>query len=166
MSLANQIIGDLNVRGNISSQTLTIPNVTVTDAMVAAAADIAATKLEHQYEKEYAQESATAAADESRVIHVVHGTTATLISFKVGSVAVAVGNSTVTVDLKKNGTTMLTGVITLDTANTVRVVEEASLSVTAMVAGDVLEVVIDATIGTGTLPKGVFCEAVIREDAI
>ena len=118
----------------------------------------------HRHRAVYAQESATAGADESRVVHVVYGATGVIKAFKAGSVSVAVGDSVVTVDLKKNGASVLSDPVTLDNSATIRTVIAAALSTTALVAGDVLEVVIDATVGTGTLPNGVFCYVEILED--
>ena len=53
----------------------------------------------------------------------------------------------------------------------VRIVEErtnaveATLSVTTLTDNDLLEVVIDGTIGTGTLPTGVFGDLRVKEKA-
>ena len=137
---------------------------TVNDADLAASANLDATKMRHQYCPVFAQANSAAASDTGRVIHVVKGTTGTLVAFRAGSIVAATGNATVTVDLKKNGTTMLSAVITLDSGNTAYVLEEGTLSVTAVVAGDVLTLVIVATVGTGTLPTGLFAEVVVRED--
>jgi hypothetical protein len=68
----------------------------------------------------------------------------------------------VTVDLRKNGTTVLSAVITLNNANTARVAVAGALSVTTLVAGDVLEVV-TATAGGGTLATGVFAIVTVNE---
>lgn len=156
--------GDLYVAGALSAASLAVPAGAVGNAAIAPAAAIAATKLQHRNRPVYAQPN-TAAADETRVIYHVRGATATIVAFAAGSIAKAVGDATCTVDLKKNGTTVLSAPITLDSANTNRVVEAGTLSVTSLVAGDVLEVVIDGTIGTGTLPTGVFCSLTVDESA-
>lgn len=163
--MASQIYGDQNFKGNVTLSSVTLPDGCVDDDAVAAGASIAADKLRHQYLPTYAQAN-TAAVDETRVIHVVHGTTGEVTAFVAGSIAKAVGDATCTVDLKKNGTTVLTAPITLDSGNTNRVAEAGTISGTVTLAvGDVLEVVIDGTIGTGTLPTGVFCSATVVEDA-
>ena len=138
---------------------------TVQDADLAASANLDPTKMRHQYCPVFAQANSAAASDTGRVIHVVKGTTGTVVAFRAGSIVAATGNATVTIDLKKNGTTMLSAVITLDSGNTAYILEEGTLSVTAVVAGDVLTLVIVATVGTGALPTGLFAEAVVREDA-
>ena len=138
---------------------------TVQDADLAASANLDPTKMRHQYCPVFAQANSAAASDTGRVIHVVKGTTGTVVAFRAGSIVAATGNATVTIDLKKNGTTVLAAVITLDNANTAYTLEEGTLSVTAVAAGDVLTLVIVATVGTGALPTGLFAEVVVREDA-
>ena len=96
---------------------------------------------------------------------MVYGTTGTVVAFEVGSVTACTGDSTITVDLHKNGASILTGVITLDSANTAYIVEAGTLSSATLADGDVLEVVVNATVGTGTLGNGVFASCIIREDA-
>ena len=164
MSTPNTIQGDTRVYGNLSSTSMTIPAGTVRDVDVNAAADIAATKLEHQYVVNYGQANA-AAADEVRVVHVVKGQTATIIAALAGSIAKAVGDATCTVDFLKNGTTILSAVITLDNGNANYTPEDGTISVTSAVHDDVITIAIDGTIGTGTLPTGVYGMIVIREDA-
>jgi hypothetical protein len=155
--------GDIYVAGNISSKTLSVPAGAVTDAAIQAGAGIAATKLQQQHRLDYSQPNTTATS-ETRIIYACRGASGTIIDFRAGSIGVAVGAATVTVDLRKNGTTVLTGVITLDTGNVARVAEVGTLSVTTLVAGDVLEVVLTATAGGGTLPTGVFVSATVHED--
>lgn len=163
----SRIESDVYVNGNINALTMTVPNGTITDAMVNAGADISATKLEHRHQITYAQESATSAADESKVVHTCYGATGTIIAFKAGSVVAALGDDTCTVNLKKNGTSVLTPTtgISLTSAATAYIVSAGTVGTAGIVAGDVLEVTIDATHGTGTLAKGVFATVVISEDA-
>ena len=158
------IDGDMLVRGSLLCDGIVLPAASITNTNIAAFAAIAATKLQHQHQPCGAQPN-TAAADETRVLHVVHGTSGSVVDFEAGSIGVAVGDAITTIDLKKNGTTILSAPITLDSGNVARTVEAAVISGGTLVAGDVLEVVIDATIGTGTLPTGVFWMAKIREDA-
>ena len=136
----------------------------ITNAMVAAGAAIDQSKLQHQHRIVHHQPN-SAATSETLPVFRCYGTTATLIEVAVGSIAIAVGAATVTVDIKKNGTTVLSAVVTLDTGNTAYVGELASISVPGMVAGDVLTAVIVATAGGGTLPTGVYIALTIKEDA-
>jgi hypothetical protein len=80
------ISGDVFVAGTVTPTGLTLPASSVTDSAVVAAAKIQATKLQHQYQKQFAQESATNAAVEGRVVHVVRGATATIADFRAGNI--------------------------------------------------------------------------------
>jgi hypothetical protein len=95
----------------------------------------------------------------------VHGATGTLKFFKANNIAACAGSSTVTVDLYINGVTALSAVLTLDAATGNRGEEVGVLSTTAVVADDVLEVVITANqSGTDALASGVYAELRIDED--
>jgi len=158
----SRIEGDVYITGSLGSKTFSPPDASITNASVKAAAGISATKLEHRFQRVLAQAN-TAAADETRVVHVVYGATGAIVAFSAGSIAKAVGDAITTVDLKVNGSSVLSAVITLDSANTNRVAEAGTVTTPALVAGDVLEVVIDGTIGTGTLPTGVFAQVTLTE---
>jgi len=148
---------DLYVAGNITSQTLTVPSGTITNAMVSASAAIDSTKLVHRYKNTVQVQDSTANAAVGRLLIHRAKAAGTLIAFDVGSVTAATGDSTTTVDLKKNGSTVLTGTIQLDSGNTAFVTEAGTFTATPYVAGDVFEFHITAvSAGTGTLPKGVF----------
>lgn len=145
----------------LQAQTLIPSAGCVLDAHVGAAAGIAASKMHHRHSKSLSQTGSAATA--THPIHVVQGATATLLSFKAGSIAIAAGAATVEIDLKKNGASILTAPITLDSANTARVLEAGTLSATALVAGDFLEVAITATAGGGTLPTGLLVQLELDE---
>lgn len=165
MASVGRIEGDFHIAGALSATSITIPSGTVTDNAVQAAAGIQASKLQHQFQKGYAQESDTAASAEDRVIHTVYGATGTVVAFEAGSVVVCVGDATITIDLHKNGASILTTPIVLDSSNAAYVVEAGTISSGSIVDGDVLEIVITVNAGTGTLGKGVFTSCVVREDA-
>ena len=151
------------VAGNIGSRTLTVPAGTVFNAAVGSAAAIAATKMIQQNVLHVSQESGTDAADEEFCVHVVYGATGTSVAFEAGVVVAAAGAAVVAVDLHKNGTTVLSSTITLENSQTAYELVMATISTTSLVAGDVLEIIFDETIGGGTRPKGVFASLVLRE---
>lgn len=156
--------GSLHVVGDITSGgKIVLPAGSVTSASVEPAAEIEATKTEQRQRLTYSQESATTTVSETKTIHVVYGTTGTLRGFRAGSIVANVGAATITVDLKKNGVSMLSAVITLNNSHTARQVVAAALASSALVAGDVLEITVVATAGGGTLGKGVFAEAIVDE---
>ena len=160
----SNVQGDFLFAGVVVHQQGTIPNNSVNDAKVASLAGIQASKLQQQRNVVYGQPGGAISFTDRQVIAVVNGATGLLAGFKAGSKTACVGAATITLDLQKNGVTMLSAVITLNNANTAYVSVAAALAVTAMVAGDVLEVVVTATAGGGTIGSGVFCEAVFNED--
>ncbi len=158
------ISGDVVIRGNLHPTSFTPPALCIGDDAVENAAGIAADKLEHQHVKTmWLSDHATDFAATRRVLHCVYGATADLIEFSAGSTVLAGATTTVTLDLLKNGTTVLTTTVTLDSTNTAYILEDAVILTATAVTGDVLEV--NATITGTNEPKGVFCRLVIREDA-
>jgi hypothetical protein len=156
--------GDVFVAGTLAG-TVTTPSAgSVTNTAVAALAGIDQSKLQHQHRDDYAQPN-TAATTETKPRAVVYGVTGSLLSFKAGSIAACIGAATITVDLKKNGVSVLSAPITLNNANTARVAVVGTISSAGLVAGDLLEVVVTATAGGGTLGTGVFAETRWKEDA-
>ncbi len=166
MATVQQIDGDVIVRGalTITGET-SMRTASVDNDAVTSDADIDASKLEHQHRQVYAQESDTTSVTETRVVHVVDGAAGTINAFKAGSVTVCSGAATIVVDLLKNGVSVLSAGITLDTGNSIRVVEAGTISSASVAAGDVLEVDVTATAGGGTLGKGVFAYVDLYEDA-
>lgn len=149
---------------------LTIPSGSIGDAEIEAAAGIKATKLEHQHRVPYGQPN-SAATSETKVIYTCFGATAKVIGLKVGSIAIAIGAATVTVDVQKmDGTSILASgtPVTLNSSNVAGVAVSASLGLTAVlaqVAGGSLKIIVVATAGGGTLPFGVFASLTVEEDA-
>jgi len=149
---------DLIVRGTLSPSSLRIPaNSINADSQFQAGLNLSADKTEQRFFPSWSQPN-TAATAETRVLFVARRA-GVVNAVLAGSIAAAIGDSTVTVDVKKNGTSILTAVITLDNANTARVVELGAISGSGnFVAGDWYEVVIAVSAGTGTLPYGVFVQ--------
>jgi hypothetical protein len=159
------LYSDVQVLGTITGNAITVPSGTITNAMVNAAANIGASKMQHEFLATYAQESATNAVSEQRVVHAAKGATATITQFGAGAVVLLTGADTCTVDLLKNGASILTAVISLLSSDTIRVIKFATLSSTSLVVGDVLEVKTVVSHTSGTLPKGVFARALVVEDS-
>lgn len=161
--MAEMVIpSDLFVNGHLRALTVTLPNSSVSNASVASGANVDAAKLQHQHRAGHSQPNTTATT-ETRAVHYAYGA-GTIVAFHAGSIAANIGAATVTVDLRKNGTTVLSSVVTLDSGNTARVSEAGTVSVTSYAAGDLLEVVITATAGGGTLATGVYCYATLNEN--
>ena len=121
--------GNVTFAGNV-----TLPDGCVDKENVEPGAGVEATKQEHQHRAVYRQESDTTAAAESRVVHVVKGAAGTLQDFKAGSVVANVGDSTISVDLHKNGVTVLTAPIDLDSGDSAYDVVAGVISSASVVA--------------------------------
>lgn len=158
-----RVPSDLHVEGQITAEAMIVPANAVTDASVSSTAAIQATKLFHQQLKSYSQPNTTATT-ETKVIHVARAG-GSVAEFYAGSIGVCAGAATITIDLKKNGTSILSAVITLNSSNTARVAVGASVSTPNYVAGDVFEIVATATAGGGTLGTGLFAQMTAQEAA-
>lgn len=161
----NVFPSDVLIQGTLTPTTINLPASSVTNTAVAAAAGISASKLQHAHRAVLAQGSASNAAAQTQVLHVVVGATGTVQAVKAGAVVPAVGAATATVDIKKNGTTILSAPISLSSAQTARQLVSGTITVPAVAVGDVLEIVITATAGGGTLAQGLFAAVDIFEDA-
>jgi hypothetical protein len=155
---------DVHVRGTLVPSAIQLPaNVIDVDTKVKAGVNISADKTEQRLHPSWSQPNTTATA-ETRTLFVARrpGTINEVIA---GSIVAATGDSTVTVDVRKNGTSILSSVITLDNANTARIVEAGAISgAGTYVAGDWIEAVIAVSAGTGTLPTGVFIQIECDQD--
>jgi len=126
---------------------------------------ILASDMGHTHQITYSQDAACPGAHDANVVlHVGCGTAGTLKSFSAGIISPSTGNSTISVDLKKNGTTMLSAALSLTSTEIAYELKHAVLTVTTIAAEDVLTVVVTVSEGTGTLGTGVFAVAVLDED--
>lgn len=160
MSGLNRFDGDVRVDGNLSATTMTVPSASIGDSQVKSDALIAASKLQHEHRPPYAQSSGANAAAETKAIFTAKAT-GVLQSFQVGQIVppdTAAGSSgrTVTFDLKKNGTTVLSAAVTLNSTNAAYALTSATLSVVNFVAGDVFTVVVTVGGSAGTHSLGPF----------
>lgn len=162
---ANVILGAVTVTGRLSPAQLDIPSGTVVDDDVSASAAIDTNKVRHRYRKILNQPN-SAATTETRAVHVVRGATGTIKEILAATIAACAGAATIVIDLKKNGSSVMSSTITLDNANTARVSEVGTLnpSLVGVVVGDLLEVVVTATAGGGTLGTGLLVQIEVDED--
>jgi hypothetical protein len=158
--------GDLMVAGRLIAGAFTPPNDSVPNAAIQAGAGVSASKLQHQHQPDWPfSDHATAPSASRRALHRVRGAAGEIVSFGVLATAAAGAASSVTVDLKKNGATVLTATITLDNTTAAFALKQpAGFTSTVLAAGDVLEAEITAVSGANP-PKGVNAVLVVREDA-
>lgn len=154
--------GDFHVTGNLTAGGgIGIPANTIVDAQVAPSAGIQASKvIQQKHGREVQSGNATAV---TKPIHVAYGA-GTVVAVRVGSVVAATGDSTATIDVKKNGTTILSGAVVLDNANTAYISEAGTISVPSYDAGDVFTAVVTVSAGSGTLPTGLFVDVAFNEE--
>jgi hypothetical protein len=155
------IPNDVHVEGRLTAAQMSVPANAIVDASVASDAKIAAAKVCHRIAARRAQVGT--AATETVGLHIATAA-GTVHAVRVAVIGAAIGAATVTVDIKKNGTTILTSVVTVNSGTAARTAVTGLLSVTAFAAGDVFEAVIVATAGGGTLPTGLLAELTVSED--
>lgn len=160
----NIIDGNMLVRGTLQADDLVVPSNAIGDAQMATARPIDVDKQIHQYSKQVTQPHGTSAVDYRGSIHSAYGA-GEILAFQAKVSVIPVGAATVTVDLRKNGTTVLSGVITLDSSSVAFVAEDATLSTPTYAAGDELEVVVNETTGGGTPPQGLSILLIVAEAA-
>src|SRR5947209_8741682 len=98
------INGDLVINGVLTPRTLVHPDGSITDAHIAAGANIAATKLEHQHSNHHYQAPGSAIVAATQDVHIVAGVTGTIVGMQAaitGALADDVSR-TVTVQLHKS----------------------------------------------------------------
>lgn len=139
-----------------------VPDGSFGDAQLGTTNPVAATKLQHQYAACYAQPGGSAAATERKVRHVARSA-GSVAAVEAGVVTPAVGAATVALDVLKNGTSVLTSVVTITSAQAAYARVSGAIAAAAYAAGDVFELAVTATAGGGTLPQGFFCDVVFRE---
>lgn len=171
--MAQDIInGDLVVNGKVNCTQILPSQACITNAMVASPSSPAnavdTTKLRHRtiITLPFNGNSTASAATVIIPAHYVHGTAGSIVAYGVGSVTKATSDATAVYDLLKNGSSILSGTIQLDSGNTNRVIEAApGFSSTTLAAGDCLEAkCTSATAGSGAVPVGAFFQLIIDED--
>jgi hypothetical protein len=167
MAAKSIVRGDFHFNGDLSCDTFAPPAGCIDNEAVESGAEIDADKVERRITKTYAQNANAASAADRRVIHVARKP-GVLTEVKAGVVVACLGDSTITVNVKKNGTTVLTAVVVLDNTNTAFAIESGAVSGAAddYVTGDVFDVTITVSAGTGTLGFGVFVETTFDETAL
>jgi hypothetical protein len=164
--MASSIIhGNATYRDRIVFLNIVLPADSVLNEQVGTGSPIAADKIEHNQRANYSQESATTSVSESRVIHTVNGLTGTLKAFKAGCVVANVGAATITVDLLKNGVSVLSAPVALDSTQIAYELEVDTIVDATAAVGDVFEVAVVAAAGGGTIGLGVFAYLDLYEDA-
>lgn len=156
---------DVVVGGTLSMKTLNIPFESLKNADVSTTAGIVASKLKHQHV--VSKDQIGTAVDATIPLHIALGATCTVVEVAVSNIVACIGDSTVTIDIKKNGTTILDSVITLDsTLPAANGNKRGTIIVPAGLVDNNYTAVITATVGTGTLATGINVTVVFDEDYV
>lgn len=168
MATPTVLQGDVFVNGSLNANNLVPSDNAVTDSKVAQPAIggvfIAKEKLEQGILRTASQTGT--AATERKIVHIAKGP-GYLELVKICSIVAPLGAATVTfVILKNNSVAMLTGTLKLDNTSVAFTPQSGTVSGVAYAAGDVFDLAITATAGGGTLPSGIFCQMLFKEDPI
>ena len=153
----------IRVKGTIRADSIPLPANSVGSTQFSAADPLAVSKQVHQYVQTYQQDHGAVVATKTSGIHIAQGD-GTVEEFKAALKTANIGAATVTVDLKKNGTTVLSATADLDSGDAAYAVVSGTISTAAYSAGDVFEVLVTATAGGGTLGQGLTVILVVNED--
>lgn len=158
--------GPVNFRGGlVTFEEVGLPVTCVGDRQASASDPITAEKLEHQYALTVSQANGSASVTDRRVIHVGHGTAGEVLMVRAGVKTACIGGATLTIDVLKNGTTILSSTFAINSTHAAYELVEGTVSVAAFAAEDVFEVSVTAATGGGTQGQGLFVQLVVREDA-
>lgn len=157
-------INTLRIRNLTAVDSATLPANAVGDTQVTAASPLGVTKTRKQISRVYGQLHGTAATAARVPIHLARGA-GTVLAVRAGNVVTATGDSTATVDVRKNGTTILTGTIAFSAGTPAAnaVLSGTLVASPTYVTSDIFEAVITVTAGSGTLPQAMFVELVLDE---
>lgn len=157
--------GDVFFRGNLRMNSIVLPDAAITDeAQIQAGVMIDAAKLRRRLVISERGISATSATTKTVTTHIVYGATATAISVKARLTTKCTSGATVTVDVKKNGTTILSAPISFADTDSDGDIKDGTISVDDFVADDVITFVFTATAGGGSVGTGMTCQLIIDED--
>jgi hypothetical protein len=157
--------GDIVVTGTLLAGSFVAPANSVGNSAIRTGDPIGAEKLTQQFPIKLTQVYGAAATAERRVVHVARKA-GTILDFYAGVSVAALGDSTVTIKVKKNGADILTGDVVLDSTNLAFASEAQTFSDDDYATGDVLEVAVTVAAGTGTLPQGLFVQMNVRETEV
>jgi hypothetical protein len=154
--MANQIVLDLT--GVVNSRS------------VASGSNLDETNLQHRHHVEFGQNGAADAAAATRVVYRAYKPSTVLVAYVTPDVVPTGGTKTMTVDVKKSTAggawaSILTATTTLDGTAVARTPVALSLSGSpALIAGDLLQIVITVGGSGGSGVQGFMVEIVVTEN--
>jgi hypothetical protein len=158
------------VRGTLSATRLLPPAGSIANAAIQADAEIDETKLQHRHALHYSATGTVVAATE--YIHIMPVDGALLsIEAAITEIIATGADRTVNVDLQKSTgagafATVMTATIEFDNASVLRTAVAGVLASTALVAGDILKIVITVAGAAGNQALGLVVTVELREDGV
>lgn len=139
-----------------------IPALTFGNTQANANDPIAGNKTYHRYRKEFGQPKAATNVTERRVVHVAKSA-GTVNEFKATVSAALTGAAAATVDLLKNGVSVLSGAVAFSSADVAFALKTGTVVTQAYAAGDVFEIAHTVTLGGGGAQSGLTGQAEFEE---
>lgn len=166
MAGAAAILGDITCDRIFVGKGATLPAATINAGHIVAAAGIEATKIQQQIRRRIEIEAATTVTTSKRGIHLQQGV-GSLVRFRAYLADANAGAATITVDLLKNGVSVLDAPLSFDSGDADYAILEGVFDtpIAALAADDRFEVDIVATAGGGTVGKGLVCELIVNDVA-
>lgn len=157
---------NIHVGGQLSCETFTPPAACVVNASVSSTANIGAEKLINRFRRGHAQVHGSAGTTQRIPIHIAKNA-GTISGARAAMSVKPVGAATHSIQLKKNGSDILSAAIVMDSGNTNYVLEETpGYTSTSYAAGDFFEADITATAGGGTLGQGLMFDVQFDENPV
>lgn len=163
----NTMEGDLRIRGSLSAERFEIPNGTIGSDQFNQDEPLEAVKQEHQYNQ--VKDFGSGSPVGTLCMHASIGP-GTIVEFRALMRTIPGGTGNTSVDLRKNGVTVLNNPIVIDNTNTASVFEAASFISSAVKDypdNSLLDIVVTQTaVSGGNNPgSGLLCQLVVREEA-
>jgi hypothetical protein len=154
--------GDLHITGRLSADEISYPAESIGDAEIADDAAIDPSKVVQQYVKELKINGAVAARTEP--IHVAVGA-GELVGVDAGQITLNTVDATTTINVLKNGVTVLSAPLVLDSGDTIRELVAAGIDPAAAdyVVDDWFDVTVAVAAGAGALGTGLIVRLIFRE---
>lgn len=171
--MSNSFDGDLIVRGTLNATRMVLPSASVTDLTVATGANINADKLEHQIEvSKQLVAPGTAITAQTHLWFINRSTTTTVIDARAAITTQATGSDrTVTVDVQKATgggafATIMATTINITNATPINTSVDGTVGAAgALVAGDILQVVVTVAGVAGAQAQGLVVTLTLQETA-
>lgn len=145
---------DIYVNGTFKANFIQLTANAVGNTQFNASDPLSVTKQEHLHTRILAQVNGTAATAERRIVHQAFNA-GTILGVQACAIVPCTGTSVVNIDVKKNGVTVLSSTLSLNSTPVAYQQVTGTLSVTTFVAGDVLDITITPVAGTGAVGQGV-----------